>query len=132
MALKISLKPHERLIIGGAVVVNGNVRSDLIIENNVPILRIKDIMRGQDADTPCKRVYLTVQLMYVDEKNLDKYRNIYWKLVRDILTAAPSMLETIKQISDHVLNDRYYRALKVARKLINLEEEILKHASKTN
>jgi len=132
MALKISLKPHERLIIGGAVVVNGNARSDLIIENNVPVLRTKDIMRDRDADTPCKRVYLTIQLMYVDEKNLDKYRNIYWELVRDILSAAPSMLEIINQISDHILSGRYYPALKVGRKLINYEEEVFQHARKAN
>ncbi len=44
MALKISLKPDERIIIGGAVLQNGGARSDFVIENSVPILREKDIM----------------------------------------------------------------------------------------
>jgi len=63
MALKITLKPQEKLIVGGAVIINGKTKSDLIIENNVPILREKDIMAIKDADTPCKKIYFTIQLM---------------------------------------------------------------------
>jgi flagellar protein FlbT len=40
MALKITLKPNEKMIVSGAVVTNGNTKNtDLIIENNVPVLR---------------------------------------------------------------------------------------------
>ncbi len=45
MALKIALKPQEKVIIGGAVIQNGKNRSELLVENNVAILREKDIMR---------------------------------------------------------------------------------------
>ncbi len=45
MALKISLKPHEKMILGGAVITNGNsMGCHLVIENKVPILREKDIL----------------------------------------------------------------------------------------
>ncbi len=132
MSLKISLKPQERLIIGGAVVQNGGARSDLLVENNVPILREKDILREQEADTPCKRIYFTIQLMYVDEKNLVEYHNGYWKLIRDVLDAAPSTLRLIDQISDHILNGRYYQALKVTQKLIEYEQEVVQHVRKAN
>ncbi|HUJ19144.1 MAG TPA: flagellar biosynthesis repressor FlbT [Nitrospirota bacterium] len=131
MALKINLKPHERLIIGGAVVQNGGSRCDLMVENNVPILRDKDILREQDADTPCKRIYFTVQLMYVDEKNLVVHHNSYWKLVRDVVTAAPSTLGMIDQISANILSSRYYQALKLTQKLIEYEQEVLNNARKS-
>jgi flagellar biosynthesis repressor protein FlbT len=78
MALKISLRPHERLIIGNAVIENGGTRSEFMVENNVPILREKDIMSARDADSPCRRIYLVIQLMYVDEKNLAAHHNSYW------------------------------------------------------
>jgi flagellar protein FlbT len=68
MALKISLKPDERIIIGGAVVQNGGARSDFVIENSVPVLREKDIMGLSDANSPCRRIYFAIQLMYVDER----------------------------------------------------------------
>jgi flagellar protein FlbT len=128
MALKISLKPHERLIIGGAVVTNGDTKCDLIVENNIPILRQKDILREEEANTPCRRIYFLVQLMYVDEANLVTHHGTYWKLVRDVAQAAPSTIGLIDQISEEILNGRYYQALKLARKLIEYEKELINHA----
>lgn len=125
MALKISLKANERLIIGGAVVRNGDSKSELVIENNVPILREKDIMSENDVDSPCRRIYFVIQLMYVDEKKLVEYHNLYWTLVRDIIDAAPSMLGLIEKISSHILGGRYYQALKLARYLIDYEQEVI-------
>ena len=127
MPLKITLKPHERMIVGGAVITNGNTRCDLLIENKVSILRQKDIMSEKDADSPCRKVYFTIQLMYIDEENLIEHHNTYWKLVQDIVKAAPSMLALIDQISEHILNNKYYQALKLARKLIDYEQEIIDH-----
>ncbi len=125
MALKITLKPGERMMIGSAVVTNGGTRSDLIIENRVPILRERDIMGEEMATSPARRIYFIVQLMYMDEGNVCEYHNTYWKLVRDIVSAAPSTLKLIDRMSGHVLNGEYYQALKLARKLINYEQEAI-------
>lgn len=127
MGLKISLKPDERIIIGGAVVKNGSTRSDFVIENSVPILRGKDIMSLADANSPCKRIYFAIQLMYVDDKNLDGHRATYWNLVKDVTNAAPSTIFHIDQISDHILHDRHYQALKLAKKLIEYEQGVMNH-----
>ncbi len=52
MALKITLKPREKMIIGGAVLTNGSHSScNLVIENKIPILRQKDIMSEAEADS---------------------------------------------------------------------------------
>ena len=125
MPLKIKLKPNERMIVGGAVITNGNTRCNLLIENKVSILRQKDIMSEKDADSPCRKIYFTIQLMYIDEENLIEHHNTYWKLVQDIVKAAPSMLALIDQINEHILNNKYYQALKLARKLINCEQEVI-------
>jgi hypothetical protein len=55
----------ERLIVDGAVIRNGGKASVLFIENVIPILREKDIMGEKEADTPCKRIYFILQLMYL-------------------------------------------------------------------
>jgi flagellar protein FlbT len=128
MALKIRLKPKERVIISGAVVTNGKGNSDLIIENNTPILRERDIMKEEDANTPCRRIYFVVQLMYIDNNNLIDHQNMYWKLVRDVVDAAPSTILLIDQISAQILSGHYYKALKVARKLVDYEKEVMKNA----
>lgn len=130
MALKIKLKPHERLIIGGAVVANGDTKCDLIVENEVPVLREKDILREKDADTPCKRVYFVIQLMYVDSKDIVEKYNIYWSLVKDIVEVAPSTAKAFSEISSFIIEGKYYPALKLAKKLIEYEEEATKHAGK--
>jgi len=132
MALKINLNPHERLIIGGSVISNGRLKGELIVENNVPVLREKDILREKDADTPCKRIYFVIQLMYVDQKSLAEHHKIYWELVKDLSEAAPSRMPVLQEISNNVLNGRYYKALKLARSLIVYEEEAIRNVRNKN
>ncbi|MGB9715585.1 MAG: flagellar biosynthesis repressor FlbT [Thermodesulfovibrionales bacterium] len=131
MALKITLKPGERIIIGGAVIKNSNSRSHLIIENRVPVLREKDIMSEKDANSLCRKIYFIIQLMYIDEENVAEYHSIYWKLVREILGLAPRVLPMIDQISEHILCSRYYQALKTTQKLIRYEQEVLNNVRGT-
>ena len=128
MALKISLKPGEKIMISGAVVTNGNTRSNLSIENKVAILREKDIMKEAKADTPCRKIYFVIQLMYIDEGNVVEYHKTYWELVRDVVAAAPSTLDLVDPISRHILNGEYYKALKLTRKLMDYEEEVVRNA----
>jgi flagellar protein FlbT len=132
MALKIVLKPGERIIISGAVITNGKTTAQLLVENHVPILRQKDIMGENEATTPCRRIYLAIQLMYIDAGNLAMHHHTYWNLVKDVLKAAPSTLPLIGRISDHILNNRHYQALKLAKKLIEYEEEAVAHAIHAN
>ncbi|KJS30354.1 MAG: flagellar protein FlbT [Desulfatitalea sp. BRH_c12] len=125
MALKIVLKPYERMIIGGAVVKNGSGKTEFFIENKPTLLREKDILSEKDADTLARKIYFTIQLMYIDPENLVNHHNTYWKLVQMIIEAAPSSLAIIDQISEALLGSRYYLALKVTRKLIEYEQEII-------
>jgi flagellar protein FlbT len=126
MALKITLKPNEKMILGGTVVVNGSsMSSDLIIENKVPILRQKDILSEKDANSPSKRIYFAIQLMYIDDENRNIHQNIYLQLAKDLVQAAPSTTGFIDKISEYILSDKYYPALKLAKNLIAYEEEAL-------
>ena len=133
MALKITLKPREKMIIGGAVLTNGSHSScDLIIENKIPILRQKDIMSEAEADSPCRRLYFVIQLMYIDEENILKYTNQYWNFVQEIVQAAPSMAGVIDAISEQILNQKYYQALKLAQKLIDYEQEVISRVNESH
>ena len=117
------------MIIGGAVITNGNIKNtDLIIENNVPILRRKDILSEKDATSPCSRIYFTIQLMYIDEENIAAHQDIYWSLVRKLLDAAPWLTGPIDLINEHILGGNYYGALKLASELIHYEQEVLRYA----
>lgn len=127
MALKVELKPGERIILGDCIITNDNQRTRLFIEGNAPILREKDILTPETADTPAKRVYLSVQLMYLDG-NVDKHADGFMSLSRDFLEAAPSSASIVERINNRILTGDLYKALREAKALISHEEERLNHA----
>lgn len=126
MALTISLKPKEQAVIGGAVVCNDEDRRiRLTIKNNVTILREKDVLKPEDVDTPCKRLYFSIQLMYMDRENCAEYHKVYWKDAEDIVKAAPSCYGIIEKMSKLIVAGDYYRALKLCKELIQYERKLL-------
>jgi len=128
MALKVELKPNERIIIGACVVTNGEQRARLLIDGErIPILREKDILTPEIANTPAKLIYLAVQLMYLSPDPM-AHHPTYFSLVRDILTTMPSAWPFIEGINNHILNGDLYQALKESKKLIAHEEELIESA----
>ena len=128
MALKVELKPNERIIIGNCVVTNTDQRARLLIDGDrIPILREKDILTPETADTPAKLIYLATQLMYLSPDPM-AHHPTYFSLVRDILTAMPSAWPFIEGINNYILNGDLYHALKESKKLIGHEEKLLESA----
>lgn len=129
MALKIELKPHEKFILGECVITNGSQRARLTIQGDAPILRMKDIMVPAQANSPAKRIYMVIQLMYTS-KDPTAHHDLYFTLLRDIFRAAPSMWPILESINNHILMGEMYKALKDARKLIAYEKELMDHATR--
>ena len=128
MALKVELKPNEKIIIGSCVITNTEQRAKLLIEGEkIPILREKDILTPATADTPAKLLYLAVQLMYISDDPQEHHR-VYFDLMRDLLSAVPSTADAIQEINNHILSGDYYKALKETKKLIAYEAELLGQA----
>jgi len=133
MALKIRLKPNEKMILNSAVITNGKSHSEFVVENRVMILREKDILRVDEATTYCSQIYMAIQMMYIDGgKNLAEYHKTYWALARDLVKAVPSTVDNVSVISEHLLKNEYYQALKAARKLMDYEQEVLNRVRGTN
>jgi flagellar protein FlbT len=125
MALKVELKPHERIIIGSCVITNTDQRARLLIDgDNIPILREKDILTPETADTPAKLIYLAVQLMYISP-GADANHGTYFNLIRDLVTAVPSAWPLIEGINNQILSGDLYQALKEAKKLVAYEKQLL-------
>ena len=95
------------------------------LHRNVPLLREKDILKEVHADSPARRIYFVVQLMYMDQENLAEHHKLYWNLVNDFIKAAPSALGLIDKINVQILGAQYYKALKFARELIKYEQSII-------
>lgn len=131
MALKVELKPGERFILGDSVITNDDQRTRLFIEGNAPILRAKDVMRVEDATTPCEKIYLIVQMMYLSP-DPRKHHEIYFSVIKEVQEAAPSTMPYIDDVNQQILNGAMYKALKAAKKLIKYEADIMSGSLETN
>jgi flagellar protein FlbT len=129
MALKITLKPNEKMILGGAVISNGLNKCEFVVENTVTILRQNNILSPDDANTPARRIYLAIQLMYVDPQQLETHQQAYWQLVHEFLDAVPRALGLIDHINECIVNENYYNALKLTKKLIEFEQEAIERVT---
>ena len=129
MALKVELKPGERFIIGECLITNSDRRTRLMIEGNMPILRERDILTAKMANTPAKRIYLAIQLMYTARDPRAQHET-YFTLVRELTQAAPSTWPYVEVINNEILTGNLYKALKEAKKLIAYEQELLDNAKR--
>ena len=128
MALKVELKPGEKLLVGNCIITNSDQRTRLFIDGHAPILREKDILTSETANTPAKRIYLAVQLMYIDN-DAARAQETYNEMSRDFVAAVPSSLPIVDQINNEILTGSLYKALKAAQRLIEYEQDLLNHAS---
>ncbi len=131
MALKLTLKPGEKFVINGAVVVNGDRRSNLIIQNKVSILREKDVMVPEDATTPVKRIYFAIMMMYLEPANTKSWREEFTKRVTEFMNAikGEEALQKCIAIIEAVNAGEYYSALVTCRKLLPFEKERLDYVA---
>ena len=129
MALKLTLKPGEKFVVNGAVIVNGDRRGHLLLQNNVSILREKDVMQQSDANTPVKRIYFAIQMLYLDEAARQQYYADFADRLQEFMGAVrdPDILDKCASILEDVNNNRYYRALLTVKKMLSFERERLNY-----
>ncbi|ACB79367.1 flagellar FlbT family protein [Methylorubrum populi BJ001] len=126
MALRIELKPQERLIINGALIRNGDRRSTFVIENQCKFLRESEILTESEADTAAKRLCVTLQFIYLAD-NPPEAEDLFVRQATEIMKASPSMGPYILAIQDELSAHQYHRAIKRGRELIAYERQLLDH-----
>jgi flagellar biosynthesis repressor protein FlbT len=126
MPLRVELKPFERIVIGETVIISGT-RTSFLIDGEAPILREKDTVTAETANTPVKRLYFCVQMMYL-KNDIPRYRMAYLGFFKDMREAIPGSRDVIDAINNHVSAGALYKALKEIRKLMKVEEGLLMSA----
>ena len=125
MPLRVELKPGERIIIGQSVITNSDTRTAFLIDGDAPIMREKDILTAETATTPVKRVYLCVQMMYL-ENDIPGYQELYLGFMKELMEAVPSFRGQLAEVSNLILSGALYKALRELRVLIKREDELLR------
>lgn len=125
--LVLKLGPHERVLINGAVIENGDRRSKLaVMTPNANILRLRDAIHPEEVTTPVKRVCYIAQLVLSGdadpkEARLQLLRGI--EQLSQVMTDHDSRLQ-LDQATASVLEDNHYQALKALRSLLPREERL--------
>lgn len=123
MALKLNLKPGEKIVINGAVIVNGDRKASLAVKNFANILRETDVLQEEEANTPTKRAYFAAQLMLLDPEHRADYEASFRRFTNDLLGVFSNeeIVETLKQAMAYFEEGDYYKILAALRKVIKYE-----------
>jgi flagellar protein FlbT len=129
LPLKLSLKPGEKFVLNGAVVQNGDRRGVLVLQNKASVLREKDIMQEEDVNTPARRIYFPVMMMYLDEAGAENYYDEFVRRLTEFMNVIgnPEILTECVEISRNCMAREFYKALMRCRKLMDYEQERLGH-----
>jgi flagellar protein FlbT len=133
MPLKLSLKPREKFVLNGAVIANGDKRASLIIQNKACVLRERDIMQPDDANTPARRIYFPIMMMYIDPDSAETYYSQFALRMTEFMGAIRNReaLALSVDISRDVMAGAYYRALVKMRTLFDFEQERLTYGAES-
>jgi flagellar protein FlbT len=127
MTLRISLKDGEKMIVNGAV-LRAVGRTDLVVENQVSLMRGREVMTPEEATTPARRLYFACMLAYIGgEEGLSAQQDAIVQLLGDLVAAleAEQAKAICTQIAHRLATGDYYKALNDCRTLIAYETEAL-------
>lgn len=126
MALQLTLKPFERIVINGCVVRNSTRKSTIVIETKADVVRGQDLLSKKAAVTPVNQAYFLVQTALTDPTLQDKLRKpIQQQLAALATTFAPPNVHHVFEAANFVSQGDFYKALRALRPLMKREAEIL-------
>lgn len=126
--LVLKLGPRERVLVNGAVIENGDRRSRLaILTPNANILRLRDAVSPEEANTPVRRVCYIAQLALSGDAGADEARLQLLRGIDQLSQALldPASQDSLSQARIAAQTGDFYRSLKKLRTLLPLEERLL-------
>ena len=113
--LRITLRDGEKAIVNGAV-LRAVGRIQIAVENQVSILRGREVMQPEEATTPARQLYFAAMLAYIDPANRDQHQDNVVALIGNLvatLTAPEARTMCIAFAHDMAQGD-YSKALSAA------------------
>lgn len=119
---RISLKPAERIYINGAV-IRVDRRVSLEFLNDVQFLLENHILQPNQADTPLRQLYFTVQIMVMSPNDVSAARTLFRERLDSLIasTLDRRMQADLKSVDQLVAEGKVFPALKLIRNLFTLE-----------
>lgn len=124
MPLRITLKPNERLIINGAAIRNGDRGCSFIVETQCRFLRESEIVLESEADTPCKKICVTLQVIHLSE-DATEAETLFYGQAAQILKIMPSAAPFLLEMQRGIEEKETYAAIRAGKQLVQHEADIL-------
>jgi flagellar protein FlbT len=132
--LVLKLGPHERIMINGVVMENGDRRARLnVLTPDAKVLRLRDAIHPEEVNTPVRRVCYIAQMVLAGEADPDEAAR---QLARGIEQLAQvfqdeASREHLDAASLALAERRFYQAMRALRGLLPREARLLsyRHAS---
>lgn len=127
--LVIRLAPFERVLLNGAVIENGDKRTSLSIKTpKANVLRLRDAIHPEQANTPVKRTCYMVQLILSGDRAV---QDVHQPLLRAIELLSQVFIDAdsralLNTTTQAVIEHDHYRALKTLRMLLPREARLFK------
>lgn len=125
--LVVRLKPHERFLVNGAILENGDRRSKIHVRSqDVNILRLRDAMHPEEATTPVTRLYYSAQLAVIGEQDAHLTENELISGLNDLVKAMPDAVcsDIIMEAIGRAQEGEFFRVMTLLKKLIPIEKKI--------
>lgn len=126
MALRLTLKPNEKIVINGCVIRNADRRQTLTIENYADVVRGVDLLDEHEAATPVKKVYFFIQSALLRPEIRKDLMPIIQKHLADLVPIFNQQIAGhIFEAANHVSARNYYKAMRALREVMRYEDELL-------
>ncbi len=125
--LVIRLAPHERVLLNGAVIENGDRRTSLSIRTpHAKVLRLRDAIHPDQANTPVKRTCYLAQLVLAGDSAPEDIRTPLLRAIEQLsqVFSDPDSRAMLGTATERVLENDYYQALKSLRGLLPREARL--------
>ena len=126
MALNLTLKPFERIIVNGCLMRNGGRKSTITVETRADIIRETDLLSPGAATTPVTAAYFLIQSALIDAEGRDKAVKAAQERLAALVGAfSAEMSGHIFEAANNVSRGEYFTALRNLRPLMAREAELL-------
>lgn len=126
--LVISLKPNEKFLVNGALLMNGPKRGQICItDDSVSVLRMSDVLHPSEVNTPVRRAYYAAQLVLscdATAEEMDAEIRERLDTLIEVFEGTP-LLQTIEKAKKAAEIERYYSVLCALKPLLPVEEQLL-------
>jgi len=126
--LILKLRAHEQILVNGVVMQNGERNARLIVKTpDAKILRLRDAIHPDDADTPVKRVCYIAQLAVAGEVAAEEAVKQLGRGIDQLQSALDGIdgARCLDEALCELRNRNFYATLRALRQLLPIEARLL-------